>query len=444
MRALHDHAQPLADEVVGDFVHLDVRREVGTRQAPERLVDRVREARLERGVEHRVQQDPVARVAVDVEGRVQLHDAFGERAGLVGAQHVHAAEVLDRVEAAHDHVRCGHPLRAARERDAHDGGEKLRSEADREREREEERVHDRPVQIHVDAEDRDHEEQRDLDQHPAEVPEPALELGLGRAEPELLGDLAEHGVRAGLHDHGTAGAAHHVRALEQRVRSLRERRIVGEVARALLGGVALSGQRGFVHEEVGGMEDAAVGRDGRARRENDHVPRHESVLRQLDLAAVAKDPHRRLDDRQQLGDRIARPVLLQEAEQGAAEHDREDDHAVRRLAEEERERHREQQEDDQRAPELVQQEPERSDLADVGAAIGTEVQQPPVGLDLGQAIRDGCRARREPSRSERPRTVQASASASAARRQEPTRLGHQPHTGRHAHRDFWDAHEGSG
>ena len=44
--------------------------------------------------------------------------------------------------------------------------------------------------------------------------------------------LAEHGVGAGLHDHGTAGAAHHVRALEQRVRPLRERRVVGEVARA--------------------------------------------------------------------------------------------------------------------------------------------------------------------------------------------------------------------
>ena len=66
---------------------------------------------------------------------------------------------------------------------------------------------------------------------------------------------------------------------------------LGEVTRALLGGVALSGQRGFVHEEVGGTEDAAVGRDGRARREDDHVPRHESVLRQLDLVAVAQHPH---------------------------------------------------------------------------------------------------------------------------------------------------------
>ena len=234
-------------------------------------------------------------------------------------------------------------------------------EADREREREEERVHDRPVQIHVDAEDRDHEEQGDLDQQPAEAPEPALELRLGRAEPEPLGDLAEHGVRAGLHHHGTAGAAHHVRSLEQRVRSLRERRIAGEVARALLGGVALSRQRGFVHEEVGGTEDAAVGRDGRARREDDHVPWHERVLRQLDLAAVAQHRHRRLDDRQQLGDRVARPVLLQEAEQGAAEHDRQDDHPVRRLAQEQGERHREQQEDDERAPELVQQQSERSD-----------------------------------------------------------------------------------
>ena len=228
--------------------------------------------------------------------------------------------------------------------------------------------------IHVDAEDRDHEEQGDLDQQPAEAPEPALELRLGRAEPEPLGDLAEHGVRAGLHHHGTARTAHHVRSLEQRVRSLRERRIAGEVTRALLGGVALSRQRGFVHEEVGGTEDPAVGRDGRTRRKDDHVPWHESVLRQLDLVAVAQHRHPRLDHRQELGDRVARSVFLQEAEQSAAEHDRQDDHPVRRLAQEQGERHREQQEDDERTSELVQQQSEWSDRPGVGAAIGTEPQ----------------------------------------------------------------------
>jgi len=52
-------------------------------------------------------------------------------------------------------------------------------------------------------------------------PKATLELRLRRTEPEPLGDLAEHGARAGLHHHGPAGAAHHVRSLEQRVRSLR-------------------------------------------------------------------------------------------------------------------------------------------------------------------------------------------------------------------------------
>src|SRR6185369_16778681 len=79
--------------------------------------------------------------------------------------------------------------------------------------------------------------------------------------------------------------------------------------RALLGGVTLSRQRGFVHEEVCGTKDAEVGRDGRARREADHIARYESVLRQVDLVAVAQDRHPRLDDRQQLGDRMARPKL---------------------------------------------------------------------------------------------------------------------------------------
>jgi hypothetical protein len=139
------------------------------------------------------------------------------------------------------------------------------------------------VQVHVDGEDRDHEEQGDLDQQAAEVSEPALELRLGRAAPEPLGDLAEHGARAGLHDHRTARAAHHVRSLEQRVRSLRERCLTRDITRFLLGGVALPRQGGFVHEEVGGTEDPAVGRHGRTRREHDDVPWHEYVVRQLHL-----------------------------------------------------------------------------------------------------------------------------------------------------------------
>ncbi len=152
-------------------------------------------------------------------------------------------------------------------------------------------------EIDVDGEDRDHEEQGDLNEQPAEAPEPVLELRLGRAEPEPLGDPAEHRVRAGLHHDGTARPAHHVRPLEERVRSLRERRIGGEVARALLGGVALARQRGFVDEEVGGTKDPAVGRHGRARRKDDHIAGHERVLRQLDLVAVAQHRHRRLDRR---------------------------------------------------------------------------------------------------------------------------------------------------
>ena len=39
---------------------------------------------------------------------VQSDNALGQRAGLVGAEYVHAAEVLDRIEAADDDPLPGH------------------------------------------------------------------------------------------------------------------------------------------------------------------------------------------------------------------------------------------------------------------------------------------------------------------------------------------------
>jgi len=70
-RVVRHHAQPLADEVVRDFIHLGVAARAGHGSLPEGLVDRVREARLEGGVELRVEEDFVAGVAIGVERRVQ-------------------------------------------------------------------------------------------------------------------------------------------------------------------------------------------------------------------------------------------------------------------------------------------------------------------------------------------------------------------------------------
>ena len=51
---------------------------------------------------------------------LQDHAVQGERAGLVGAEHVHGAEVLDRVQPLDDHFLPRHADRAAGEADRDD------------------------------------------------------------------------------------------------------------------------------------------------------------------------------------------------------------------------------------------------------------------------------------------------------------------------------------
>ena len=79
-----------------------------------------------------------------VVGPFELDDAFGERAGLVGAQHVHAAEVLDRVQAPHEHAVRAPSSGAARQVDAEDRRQQLGAQSDGQRDREEQRLDRRP------------------------------------------------------------------------------------------------------------------------------------------------------------------------------------------------------------------------------------------------------------------------------------------------------------
>ena len=139
-------------------------------------------------------------LALGVERAVQPDDAFGERAGLVGAEHVHAAEVLDRVQAAHNHAAFGHLLRAVSEGDADNGGQEFGRQADRQRQRKEQRVNGRLGEEDVDGQDDDDHHQHDLCQQITEILDAAFKLGLSRAQAEPFGNLTEHGGFAGLHD----------------------------------------------------------------------------------------------------------------------------------------------------------------------------------------------------------------------------------------------------
>ena len=75
-----------------------------------------------------------------VEDVAQDDRAFGQRARLVGAQDVHAAEVLDGVEPAHDDAALAHRPGAGGERDADDRRQQFRRQADGQRHGEEQRT----------------------------------------------------------------------------------------------------------------------------------------------------------------------------------------------------------------------------------------------------------------------------------------------------------------
>jgi len=88
---------------------------------------------VQRGIDRRELEHRRGLRACRVMGSREPHDALGESASLVGAQDIHAAQVLDGVQPPHQHAAASHHLGAAGEVHAEDGREQLGAEADGER-----------------------------------------------------------------------------------------------------------------------------------------------------------------------------------------------------------------------------------------------------------------------------------------------------------------------
>ena len=152
---------------------------------------------LDAGLEMAVQVGQLVHMRAVAPGRVEVllqADArFGQRAGLVGGQHVHRAQVFNRRQAFDDHFVARHSQRAARQRDRDDHRQQLGREADGKRHREHERVEQRPLLQRVDQQHEQHQRDRQPCQQQAETARAALERGAvfhtGPAAP-LLHDLA--------------------------------------------------------------------------------------------------------------------------------------------------------------------------------------------------------------------------------------------------------------
>jgi hypothetical protein len=367
--------------------------------AKDRLVHRALESGLVGAVERGQPDHRLVALAPQVDVPVHRDLTHRQGPGLVAAEDVHAAEVLDGRELLDDDLLLRHADRPARQGDRDDHGQELGRQPDREGDGEQERLQQIPAQHRVDQEHEQHEEHDDLEDQEAELPGAALELGLGRTTDQLCRDTPE--LRGGTRrlDTGDADAAHHRRAAEE------------TGAGVSLGRQRLSGERRLVQEEILGGHERHVGRHEIPRREVDDVAGDHGGCRDLAHHTVARDPRALTDTFAEPACRDLGTVRLDEVQRGPEQNHQPDDDGAHHLAQGGRHHAREQQDGDEWAREPARDPTERLEPARKRQLVGAVAPEALGGLGRGQAfgcsltIRTGHRASRstfsdtEPSRS---------------------------------------------
>src|ERR1035438_6123910 len=220
---LHQHGHHAPREVERDLVQLlvllDHRFPVKVGAIQDGHVEQVLETRLEVADQVAVQKHflgfPAGNIAVPLED-----DAiFGERAGLVGAQNIHAAEVLDGVESLDDHLLAAHGERPLGEADGNDHGQHLGGEAHGHGHCEEKSALPIVLGEPVDEEDQGYHNRHEPDHQPCEAVETLIEACRRLGLRDGAGHAAEIGVdpRRGYHCCRRAAldaCAHEARVLE--------------------------------------------------------------------------------------------------------------------------------------------------------------------------------------------------------------------------------------
>ena len=231
------------------------------------------------------------------------HLVLGKGTGLVGADSLCAAEGLDGRELADNRLALGHLGHAKRQHDGHDGDQALGDGSDGERDGDHKGVEQgsrvgkdvaHTVAEDINAKDHDADDNHHDGEDAAELGKLHLQrrelfLGLGQG----AGDLAHLGIHAGTDHDGAAAAVHHGRAHVAHVLAVAERHVIGARGKldhvgVLLDGHGLAGECGLFDLHRGALEHTAVGRDGVARLEHDHIAGHELGARQVHELAVAQ------------------------------------------------------------------------------------------------------------------------------------------------------------
>ena len=237
---LDDDRQTPALEIERNFIDLPVALDVGCGLEKNRGIKRTADTRLEPTVDIRERHRSRRGRATRIDGPFELHDTSSERPGLVGAQNIDAAEILNRRKVFDDHLVPRHPERALRQRDGTDHRQELWGETDAQRHGEEQRLE--RVVLERDAHQQDEQDQHDRrpKDEQTEPMQSVFELCFRSAGPQSHGDVAEHRLRPRRDGPRSSRAADDRCAQKHQLRSVRARRAV-----VVGGGDHLVGRQGF-------------------------------------------------------------------------------------------------------------------------------------------------------------------------------------------------------
>ena len=331
------------------------------------------------GGQRAVENELVLRHLTDAERLAERQLVLGERAGLVGAQHVNAGQLFDRRQAADD------GLSGRKEPRAHGHGHRKhcrhghRDGRHREHQHELERGQQRIATEHGHAEDENHQGDGDDDQVVADLQNRALEMADRVRLRHQPGRLAKIGVGAGGVDEGIGLTLADDRPGKQRLSHLardRER---------------LAGQRRLIHLYGILIEQSCIGRHDVAEPHADDVARNERARLDIGPSAVPPDPGAGREPRLQCGDRIAGLVLFPETDPGVGEQQHEDDDEIGPMPDDGRKNGRNFDHPRDRSPEIAEELQKRAYRL-LGDFIGPVLGQAVLGLGLAQALRMRTRA----------------------------------------------------
>ena len=154
--------------------------------------------------------------------------------------------------------------------------------------------------------------QHHANHHPHEAAGALFEGGLILTLDETGGHRAELRLATSGQHEGLGRAALHITTHQASIRALLSRGFFGHRRHDdALDGHRLARQRRLGKEEVLGLNDAAVGRDNRARGEHHNITRDNLVDRYRNLNAATDDVARRFHHRLQLRDSRCRAALLE-------------------------------------------------------------------------------------------------------------------------------------